>query len=74
MEKCDSLFVIQTVLSFFFSFIEELRINAQKEAKRGTLLTSWVFRPLPGFIKDETQSAQGSALRTGELRIPGDLL
>jgi len=59
MEKCDSLFVIQTVLSFFFSFIEEPRINAQKEAKRGTLLTSWVFRPLPGFIYDETQSASG---------------
>ena len=49
MEKCDSLFMIQTVLSFFFSFIEEPRINVQKEAKRGTPLTSWVFRNSAGF-------------------------
>jgi len=49
MEKYDSLFVIQTVLSFFFSFIEEPRINAQKEAKRGTPWKSWVFRNSAGF-------------------------
>jgi len=29
LEKCDSLFVVQTVLSFFFSFIEEKK--KQKE-------------------------------------------
>ena len=73
MEKCDSPVVIQRCSLFFFSFIEEPRINAQKEPKRGTLLTSWVFRTLPGFIKDKTHAGQGAAPTPGELRIPGDL-
>jgi len=59
MEKCDSPVVLQRCSLFFFSFIEEPRINAQKEPKRGTLWKSWVFRTLPGFIKDETQSGSG---------------
>jgi hypothetical protein len=36
-----------------------LLYRGEKEAKRGTLWKSWGFRPLPGFICDETKSALG---------------